>query len=154
MNERERMMKLLAANPATLAKVDAVLDGTDFKPGKADDDCRLITHTEAARRLNLSRPTVYRLARAGRLAVVPLDGIVFCRYDIGACVVATILYLFWRPAIRVLCGARHGRLLVAVRHFRRHVAGHASGSPSARVARPGDHDTVRGALRSGHGLSQ
>ena len=75
MSERERMMKLLAANPQTLARVDAVLNGTDGKPGKADDDCRLCTFTEAARRLNLSRPTVYRLAKAGRLDVVPLDGV-------------------------------------------------------------------------------
>ncbi len=75
MSERERMMKLLAANPQTLAKVDAVLDGTDGKPDKADADCRLVTFTEAAKRLNLSRPTVYRLAKAGRLEVVPLDGV-------------------------------------------------------------------------------
>ena len=68
-------MKLLAANPATLAKVDAVLNGTDGKPDKADTDCRLVTFTEAAERLNLSRPTVYRLAKAGRLEVVPLDGV-------------------------------------------------------------------------------
>ena len=67
MSERERMMKLLAANPQTLAKVDAVLNGTDGKPGKANDDCCLVTYTEAAKRLNLSRPTVYRLAKAGRL---------------------------------------------------------------------------------------
>ena len=72
MSERERMMKLLAANPA---KVDAVLNGTDGKPGKVDDDLRLVTYTEAAKRLNLSRPTVYRLAKAGRLDVVPLDGV-------------------------------------------------------------------------------
>ena len=75
MSERERMLKLLAASPATLAAVDAVLTGTDGKPGKADDDCRLVTYTEAAKRLNLSRPTVYRLAKAGRLEIVPLDGV-------------------------------------------------------------------------------
>ena len=75
MSERERMMKLLAANPATLAKVDAVLNGTDGKPGRVDDDLHLVTYTEAAARLNISRPTVYRLARAGRLEVVPLDGV-------------------------------------------------------------------------------
>ena len=75
MSERERMMKLLAANPATLAKVDAVLNGTDGKPDKVDDDLRLITLVEAARMMNLSRPTVYRLVRAGRLDVVPLDGV-------------------------------------------------------------------------------
>lgn len=75
MSERERMMKLLAANPATLAKVDAVLNGTDGKPGRGDDDCRLVTYTEAAKRLNLSRVTVYRLVKLGRLDVVPLDGV-------------------------------------------------------------------------------
>ena len=75
MSERERMMKLLAANPATLAKVDAVLNGTDGRAAKADDDCRLVTYTEAAKRLNLSRPTIYRLAKAQRLEVVPLDGV-------------------------------------------------------------------------------
>ena len=69
------MMKLLAATPLTLAKVDAVLNGADGKPVKADDDCRLVTYTEAAKRLNLSRPTVYRLAKTGRLDVVPLDGV-------------------------------------------------------------------------------
>ena len=43
--------------------------------GKLDADVRLVTYTEAAKRLNVSRPTVYRLARAGRLEVVPLDGV-------------------------------------------------------------------------------
>ena len=74
MSERERMMKLLAATPETLAKVDAVLDGRDGRAAKADDDCRLVTYTEAARRLNLSRPTIYRLVKLGRLDAVPLSG--------------------------------------------------------------------------------
>ena len=81
MSERERMMKLLAANPATLAKVDAVLNGTDGKPGKVDEDIRLVTYTEVAKRLNLSRPTVYRLAKAGRPAAVPLDGVTRTRLN-------------------------------------------------------------------------
>lgn len=75
MSERERMMKLLAANPQTLAKVDAVLDGTDGKAVRLDDDLRLVTYTEAAKRLNLSRPTVYRLAKLGRLELVTLNGV-------------------------------------------------------------------------------
>ena len=74
MTEKERMLKLLAASPATLAKVDAVLNGTDRGTEKVADDVRLCTYTEAAKRLNLSRPTIYRLAKAGRLEVVPLDG--------------------------------------------------------------------------------
>lgn len=79
MSERERMMKLLAANSATLARVDAVLNGTDGKDRKAerkgDADLRLITYTEAAKRLSLSRPTVYRLVSLGRLASVKLNGV-------------------------------------------------------------------------------
>ncbi len=75
MTTDRRMIKLLAANPQTLAKVDAVLNGTDGMPGKADADVRLVTYTEAAKRLNISRPTVYRLVKLGRLEVVPLDGV-------------------------------------------------------------------------------
>ena len=75
MNTNERLLRIATANPQTLAKIDAVLNGTDGKPNKADADVRLCTYTEAAKRLNLSRPTVYRLAKAGRLEVVPLDGV-------------------------------------------------------------------------------
>ena len=69
------MVKIATANPATLARIDAVLDGTDGRAAKTDDDCRLITYTEAAKRLSLSRPTVYKLVHTGRLQVVPLDGV-------------------------------------------------------------------------------
>ena len=61
MSNEQRMMRLLTANPATLAKIDAVLGGTDGGAAKADADLRLVTYTEAARRLNISRVTVYRL---------------------------------------------------------------------------------------------
>lgn len=75
MSNEQRMMRLLTANQQTLAKVDAVLDGTDGKPDNAETDCRLVTLTEAAKRMGVSRPTVYRLARLGRLQVVPLNGV-------------------------------------------------------------------------------
>ena len=73
MSNEQRMMRLLTANPATLAKIDAVLSGTDGEAAKADD-LRLVTFTEAARRLNISRVTVYRLVKLGRLETVPLGG--------------------------------------------------------------------------------
>lgn len=63
------------APPATLARIDAILDGTDTTPKKHEEDCRLVTYTEAAKRLNLSRPTIYRLVRMGRLDSRPLDGV-------------------------------------------------------------------------------
>lgn len=75
MSEKDRMIKLFAANPKTLARIDAILDGSDTTPTPVDMDCRTITFTEAARRLGVSRPTIYRLTRAGRLAVVPLGGV-------------------------------------------------------------------------------
>lgn len=75
MSEKDRMMKLFAANPKTLARIDAILDGSDTTPTPVDVDCRTITFTEAARRMGISRPTVYRLAKAGRLEIVPLNGV-------------------------------------------------------------------------------
>ena len=75
MRDNERLMRLLSANPQTLAAIDAVLNGTTDKPNREDADVRLVTYTEAAKRLNLSRPTVYRLVKLGRLEVVPLDGV-------------------------------------------------------------------------------
>lgn len=73
MTQNERMMKMLTANAATLAKVDAVLNGMDVKgAARAEADCRLVTFTEAAARLNLSRPTIYNLVKAGRLESVPI----------------------------------------------------------------------------------
>ncbi len=75
MSEKDRMIKLFAANPKTLARIDAILDGSDTTPTPVDVDCRTITFTEAARRMGVSRPTVYRLAKAGRLEIVPLNGV-------------------------------------------------------------------------------
>ena len=75
MSTNERLLKLATASPAVLAKVDAVLNGTDTTTRIPDKDCRLVTYTEAARMMNISRPTVYRLAKARRLDVVPLNGV-------------------------------------------------------------------------------
>lgn len=75
MSANERIIKLCTASPAVLARVDAILNGTDTTTANKNEDCRLVTFCEAARRLGLSRPTVYRLARSGRLSVVPLNGV-------------------------------------------------------------------------------
>ena len=70
----ERMLKIATANPAVLARVDAILCG-DTTAQKPEADVRLVTYTEAAKRMGVSRPTVYRLAKAGRLEIVPLNGV-------------------------------------------------------------------------------
>ena len=75
MSATERLQKVLAANPTILARIDAVLNGSDTVIHASDTDCRTITYTEAARRMGVSRPTIYRLARAGLLKVVPLLGV-------------------------------------------------------------------------------
>lgn len=76
MTINERFARIATANHATLAKIDAILDGTDGGTiGKRDEDTRLVSFTEVAKRLCLSRPTVYRLVKMGRLDAVPLDGV-------------------------------------------------------------------------------
>ena len=74
MTATERMQKLLTANPMMLAKIDKVLDGEETTQ-KPEADTRTITFTETAKRLGISRPTVYRLVKAKRLTVVPLCGV-------------------------------------------------------------------------------
>ena len=74
MNATERMQKMLAANPAQLSRIDAILDGSDTRPASAERENRLLTHTDAAKRLGVSRSTVYQLVRSGKLETVPLLG--------------------------------------------------------------------------------
>jgi len=75
LNANDRLIKLATASQSVLARIDAILCGEDTTSGKQDTDCRTITFSEAARRMGLSRPTVYRLAKAGRLHTVPLNGV-------------------------------------------------------------------------------
>ena len=71
----ERMQMILAAPPATLAKVDAILQGVESATPKPEADCTLATYTQVAKKLKLSRPSVYRLCKMGRLEVVPICGV-------------------------------------------------------------------------------
>lgn len=78
MSERERIMRLMSASPKTLARIDCILEGRDDPAmlgtcGEGADDARLLTLSEAAQRLRLSRPTVYRLCVEGRLPFVQLS---------------------------------------------------------------------------------
>ena len=70
----ERMQRLLAANEKQLAAIDRVLEG-DTTTGEHKANTETCTYQEAARRLRISRPSVYRLAREGRLTVVPPCGV-------------------------------------------------------------------------------
>ena len=59
------MKKLLDASPETLKKVDALLDGNGN-----EKSTKLLTFTDAARRLGVSRPTVYKLTVKGKLKTI------------------------------------------------------------------------------------
>lgn len=64
------MARLLTATPSELKKIEAVFTGegaTD--PG---GDRRLLSIAQAARALNVSRTTIWRLLRDGRLPTVEL----------------------------------------------------------------------------------
>ena len=75
LNATERMQRILTANPPTLARIDSILTGEDTSPAPVEKENRLVTYTGAARRTGLSRPTIYRLVKSGRLDVVPLNGV-------------------------------------------------------------------------------
>jgi excisionase family DNA binding protein len=68
MSKEEIMMKILTATPETIGRVAEVLNGktTETTPG----DRRLLTLTEAAHELNVSRMTIHRMCADGRLATI------------------------------------------------------------------------------------
>ena len=69
----DRFNKLATAPAATLVKVDAILQGHDFQPSATDPDVRTCTLSEAARRLSVSRPTIYRLIKAGHIRTISVN---------------------------------------------------------------------------------
>ncbi len=69
MTTETRIQKLLAADIDTLARLDAVLEGRRETP-KPPTDHRLLTLTQAAAALNVSRMTVFRMLRDKRLPCV------------------------------------------------------------------------------------
>ena len=75
MTDNERMVRVATATPAEKAKIDAIFNHQDADERKPEADTRTITFTQAAKRLGVSRPTVYRLTRAGRLRTVALLGV-------------------------------------------------------------------------------
>ena len=68
MTREQLMVKLLTAAPEMLARVEALLENKQIETTPADR--RLLTLGQAAKVLSVSRMTVYRMARDGRLPVV------------------------------------------------------------------------------------
>lgn len=68
MSKEQLIGRLLAATPEEIRRVEAVFIG---KAAQADaGDRRLLTLTDAARALNLSRMSVHRMAADGRLPTI------------------------------------------------------------------------------------
>ena len=75
MTDNERMVRVATATPAEKAKIDAIFNHQDADERKPEADCTLATYTQVARKLKLSRPSIYRLCKMGRLEVVPICGV-------------------------------------------------------------------------------
>jgi len=61
----EVLAMVATAAPDMLAQIRDLLNGR--ATGKEADSCRLVTFSEAARLLNISRTSIWRLVRAGHL---------------------------------------------------------------------------------------
>jgi excisionase family DNA binding protein len=71
MTTEQRMTLLLAATPDTLRRVDRILSG-EIEGATDPGDRRLLSIAQTARALNLSRTTIWRLLRDGRLPFIEL----------------------------------------------------------------------------------
>jgi excisionase family DNA binding protein len=71
MTTEQRLSAILAANPGVLRRVDAILSG-EIEGATDPGDRRLLSIAQAARALNVSRTTIWRLLRDGRLPTVEL----------------------------------------------------------------------------------
>ena len=71
MTTEQRLSAILAANPGVLRRVDAILSG-EIEGATDPGDRRLLSIAQTARALNVSRTTVWRLLRDGRLPTVEL----------------------------------------------------------------------------------
>jgi excisionase family DNA binding protein len=72
MTTEARIQALFAATPETLKMVDAVLSGDATKQPERPASVRLCSMGESCERLNVSRPTLWRLIQAGRIQTVEL----------------------------------------------------------------------------------
>lgn len=75
MTHNERLVHLANASTKQLAMIDAVLTGDESAyTQRADRDIRTCTYTEAARRIGMSRKSVYRMVAKRQIKTVWLAG--------------------------------------------------------------------------------
>ena len=75
MTTNERLKMVMDAPREILERVDLVLCGRDVAPVDDELKNRTITAMEAAKRLGVSRPTVYRMVKDKELLTVTIRGI-------------------------------------------------------------------------------
>ncbi len=68
----KRLLKLMAASPEQLEAIDRILDGKIDQPRPAANGPLLLGMGAAAKLLGISRPTLWRMLRAGRLEAVEI----------------------------------------------------------------------------------
>ena len=72
MTTEKRLSAILAATPDVLRRVDRVLTGEPAEGATDPGDRRLLSIAQTARALNLSRTSIWRMLRDGRLPCVEL----------------------------------------------------------------------------------
>ena len=72
MTTEQRLSAILAATPGVLKAVDSILAGGIEGATEQPTDRRLLSIAQAARALGVSRTTVWRLLRDGRLPFIEL----------------------------------------------------------------------------------
>jgi excisionase family DNA binding protein len=68
MTDKERLTKILTASPELLASIDAVIGGD--APSPAPRPMRMFRLSEAAKETHVSRATIFRAVKDGRLATI------------------------------------------------------------------------------------
>lgn len=71
-NQNERLLKFLQAAPEIQAEIDRILDGKVPVRSEPPTGPLLMAMSEAAKYLNVSRATLWRMCRANRLARVEI----------------------------------------------------------------------------------
>lgn len=66
-NQNERLIKFLQASPETQSEIDRILDGND--PARVDGPL-LLGMSQAAKFLGVSRATLWRMIKSGRISKV------------------------------------------------------------------------------------
>ncbi len=72
MTTESRIQALFTATPETLKLIDSVLTGDAITKPERPASVRLCSMGESCERLNVSRPTLWRLIQSGRIQTVEL----------------------------------------------------------------------------------